>query len=121
VIDRVREAEIIIPAIFEISPAIRYVAVLRNGQLHSQQRSDLVGASASESDKYEELFVNPTLLTLVHQRGNLDCGGAKFVLVRYGNFYQFVHGVGIDHISVCIESSANPLDFVERIEELCDV
>jgi hypothetical protein len=117
----VREAEVIIPEIFGVSPAIRYVAVLRNGQLHSQQRSDLIGASASESDKYEELFVNPALLKLVQQRGNLDCGGAKFVLVRYGNFYQFVYGVGTDHVSICFELSVNPLDFAERIEELCGV
>jgi hypothetical protein len=117
----VREAEVMIPEIFGVSPAIRYVAILRNGRLSSQQRSDLIGASASESDKYEELFVNPAILKLVHQRGNVDCGGAKFVLVRYGNFYQFVYGVGTDHVSICFELSANPLDFAERIEELCGI
>lgn len=116
-----REAEVLIPAIFGISPAIRYVAVLRNGILNSSQRPDLQGASASESDRYEELFVNPTLLTLVRQRGNLDCGGAKFVLVRYGNFYQFVHGNDADHVSVCFELSVNPLEFAERIEDLCEI
>jgi hypothetical protein len=115
----VREPEVLIPAIFSVSPSIRYVAVLRHGKLDSSQRPDLSGASASESDRYEELFVNPTLLTLVHQRGDLDCGGAKYVLVRYGNFYQFVHGIGTDHVSVCFELSANPLEFAERIEQLC--
>jgi len=65
-----------------VSDAVRYVALYRGGKLSSRQRLDISGASASESDRYEELFVNPTL-TLVRQRGNLDCGGARFVLVRF--------------------------------------
>jgi hypothetical protein len=117
----VREASTLIPDIFKVSPAIRYVAVLRNGKLDSAQRSDLVGASASESDRYEELFINPTLLTLIRQRGELDCGGAHYVLVRYGNFYQFVHGIGIDHVSVCFELTANPLEFADVIQQLCKI
>ena len=75
-------------AIFEISPDVRYVATYLGGKLEYSQRPDLVGASSSESDKYEELIVNPTLLKLVTQRGNIDCGGARFVLIRYGNFSQ---------------------------------
>ena len=115
-----REAEALIADVFGISPAIRYVAVLREGKLHSSQRPDLRGASASESDRYEELFVNPTLLKLIHQRGELDCGGAKFVLVRHGNFYQFVYGVNSDHLSICFELGTNPLEFADRIERLCE-
>ena len=42
-------------------------------------------ASGLESDRYEELLVNPTLLTLATQRGNIDCGGLKYLIVRYGN------------------------------------
>ena len=57
----------------------RYVALYRKGELVSRQKSQVAGASAAESDKYEELFVNPTLLKLARQRGNLDCGGARFV------------------------------------------
>ena len=79
-----------IDQILAVSPAVRYVALYRGGRLTSRQRSAVSDASASESDRYEELFVNPTLLTLVRQRGNLDCGGAQFVLVHYGNFYQLV-------------------------------
>src|SRR5271170_3475418 len=80
---------------------VRYVALYRGGKLASRQRSALPAASASESDRYEELFVNPVLLTLVRQRGNLDCGGAWFVLVRYGNFYQLVIDLSDGHVSVC--------------------
>jgi len=78
-----------------------------------------VDASSQESDKYEELLVNPTLLTLVRQRGNIDCGGARFVLVRYGNFYQLVIDLPDGHASICFELGSNPLEFADTIRELC--
>jgi hypothetical protein len=57
--------------ILQISPDIRYVAIYVQDKLLSTQRPDLKDASNSESDKYEELIVNPTLLKLVTQRGNI--------------------------------------------------
>ena len=66
-----------IDRIFAVSPDIRYVALYRNGALESHQRPGLENTSASESDKYEELLVNPTLLKCATQRGNLDCGGLR--------------------------------------------
>jgi hypothetical protein len=47
-------------------------------------------ASSRESDKYEELLVNPAVIKLVQARGDIDCGGARFVVIRYGNFFQLV-------------------------------
>jgi prevent-host-death family protein len=105
--------------IFALSGAIRYVSLYRGGLLFTQQRDALDSASAPESDRYEELFVNPTLLTLARQRGNLDCGGAEFVLVRYGNFYQLVIDLPDGHASVCFEPNSNPLEFARAIRGLC--
>ena len=110
----------LIDQIFAVAPAIRYVALYRGGELTSRQRAGVMGASTSESDRYEELFVNPTLLTLARQRGNLDCGGAEFVLVGYGNFYQLVIGLPDGHVSVCFELGSNPVDHVKAIKGLCD-
>ena len=109
-----------IDKIFAVDPAIRYVALYQQGNLTSRQRSALSGASASESDRYEELFVNPALLTLARQRGNLDCGGANFVLVGYGNFYQLVMDIPGGHVSVCFELSSNPLDYATAIRTICE-
>ena len=67
--------EDLIERVFALASDIRYVAIYRNGQLRSSQRPGLTPASASESDKYEEMIANPTLLTLTRQRGNIDCGG----------------------------------------------
>jgi hypothetical protein len=108
----------LLKALFAVSPAIRYVALYRSGVLEQAQREGLSGASAAESDRYEELFVNPTLLTLVKQRGELDCGGAGFVIVGYGNFYQLVIALSDGHASLCFEHGSNPLDYVAPIQDL---
>lgn len=106
--------------IFALSPDIRYVAIYSDGELTSSSKPGTTGASSSESDKYEELIVNPTILTLVKQRGNIDCGGAEFVLIRYGNFYQLVMPMAKGHISICIEPNADPLQLVESFRNACD-
>jgi hypothetical protein len=70
-------------------------------------RQDLKNASATESDRYEELLVNPTLLFLLSQRGNIDCGGLAYVVVRYGNFNQLVVPLPDGHVSVALDSDTN--------------
>jgi len=105
----------LIDRIFAIAPAIRYVAVYRDGRLRSSQRPGIAQASASESDKYEELIVNPTLLTLTRQRGDIDCGGLEFVVIRYGSFYELVLPLSGGHLSVGIEPEADPLELIPRL------
>lgn len=105
-------------ALFALSQDIRYVAVYDRGELTTASRPGTTGASSSESDRYEELLVNPTLLTLVTQRGNIDCGGLEFVLVRYGNFYQLVKPMTHGHISICVEPHADPLKLIEPIQNI---
>jgi hypothetical protein len=101
--------------LFAAAIEIRYVATYLDGVHSSAQRSGLEGASSSESDKYEELIVNPTLLKLVTQRGNIDCGGANWVIVRYGNFYELVIPVPCGHVSVGIELTGNPIIILEVV------
>ena len=106
--------------IFAVTPAIRYVALYRGGKLTSRQRDGLAGASASESDRYEELIVNPTLLTLARQRGNIDCGGVRFVIIGYGNFLVLVIDLPDGHVTVGFELDSNPLDYFAAIRALCE-
>jgi hypothetical protein len=47
--------------IFAIGPQIRYVAFGKGQDVVLRERSGLSDASSSESDRYEELLVNPTL------------------------------------------------------------
>jgi len=99
-----------------LSPDIRYVAVYRDEVLRKQERAGLAGASASESDLYEELIVNPAVLTLVRQRGNIDCGGVRWVVIRYGNFFQCVFPVAGGHVAVALEPGADLAGLLKLVE-----
>jgi hypothetical protein len=107
--------EALADAVFAVSPAIRYVALGRGQDVRLKERADLAGASSSESDRYEELLVNPTLLTLARQRGEIDCGGLDYLIVAYGSFFQLVLPLADGHLSVAIERSQAPTDLVEPI------
>ena len=109
-----------ITEIFEISQDIRYVAIYRDGHLKTKFKDNSEDASSSESDRYEELLVNPSLLKLASQRGNVDCGGLDYILVRYGNFYQFVLPVSWGHVSVCIEAHADPIQIGAQVKTFVD-
>ena len=104
--------------IFKISNDIRYVAIYKNGELETESKSDTVGASSSDSDRYEELLVNPTLLKLASQRGNIDCGGLDYLLIKYGNFFQFIFSLDGGHVSVCIEAEADPIQLGAQVKSL---
>jgi hypothetical protein len=104
----------IIRDVFALSPDVRYVAIYLNGRLEMASRA-AANASSEESDRYEELIVNPTLLTLARQRGEIDCGGLAFLLVRYGHFYQLILPVGSGHVSVSIEPTDAPLALLDGV------
>jgi len=105
-------------ALFGLSSNIRYVAQYRHGDLQMAQRGGLRDASGADSDRYEELLVNPTLLTLARQRGEIDCGGLEFLLIRYGHFFQLVHPIEGGHLSIAIEATTEPLKLLTDIRAL---
>jgi hypothetical protein len=107
--------EQLIAALLGLTPQIRYVAVGSGQEVEMRQREDLDDASAAESDRFEELLVNPTLLTLARQRGEIDCGGLRFLVVGYGNFHQLVVPFAAGHVSIAFELDADPLAWLDRI------
>ena len=74
----------LIEKISQISDPIRYIAIYRDNNLENWQQDDLNEPSSSDSDKYEELLVNPTILKIAKQRGNIDCGGLDSVIIYMG-------------------------------------
>jgi hypothetical protein len=106
--------------LLSLSPQIRYVAIARGQEVELRQRQGLDAPSGADSDRFEELLVNPTLLTLARQRGEIDCGGLRFVIVGYGNFHQLVIPFDGGHVSIAFELDANPLDWLERIEDVLE-
>jgi hypothetical protein len=99
----------LIEALFSIGPEVRYVAVAQGANIALRERAGLNSASSSESDRYEELLVNPTLLELARRRGDIDCGGLEYLVVRYGNFFQIVMARGDGHVSVAVEPTTDPI------------
>ncbi len=106
----------LIEKISQISNSIRYVAIYQDNNLTSWQRNHLHDSSSSDSDKYEELLVNPTILKIAKQRGDIDCGGLDFVIIKYGNFYQLICEIKNGHISICIDKTDNPISLETKIK-----
>jgi hypothetical protein len=106
--------------LFAISRAVRYVAFADGQEVASRQREGIEAASASASDRFEELLVNPTLVTLARQRGEIDCGGLEFLVVGYGNFRQLVVPLERGHVSIAFELDAEPLDHLESIRSVLE-
>ena len=104
--------------IFSVSDNIRYVAIYANDKLISGEKPSIKNTSSSESDKYEELIVNPTLLKLVIQRGNIDCGGVEYVIIKYGSFFEFVMPIKNGHVSVGIEPHSNIMEVTNKIQNI---
>jgi hypothetical protein len=105
----------LVSALFDLSPQVRYIALLNGKDLSLHQRPGISGASESETDRYEELLVNPTVLTLLRRRGELDCGGLDHLWIRYGNFWTGVFPFPGGHLNVGLEPDATPTDFVAAI------
>lgn len=110
---------LIIERIAALGRDIRYVAVAEAGsEPELWERDPGQDSSSSESDRYEELLVNPTLLTLAGRRGDIDCGGLDYVLVRYGSFFQFVVPTATGHVSVCLNPDTDVAELTRRVLEV---
>ena len=104
--------------IFGLGRHVRYVAFGSGQDVELLQREGLADASDAGSDFFEELLVNPTLLTLARQRGELDCGGLRWILVGYGNFNEVVVPAANGHVSVGVELDADPVAVAEQVAAL---
>jgi len=110
---------VIAERIAELGSAVRYVAV-SDGDAEPEiwEREPGPDSSSFESDRYEELLVNPTLLTLAGRRGDIDCGGLDYLLVRYGSFFQLVVPTPSGHVSVCLNPDANIAELTRQVIEV---
>ena len=101
--------------LFALDPHIRYVAVTLDDRIVEMEQSpNWPSANTSESDRMEELLVNPTVLDLVRRRGQIDLDGVQFVLIRYGALFQLVLPYRGGHVSVGIEPGPGVIEIVEK-------
>jgi len=61
------------------------------------------------------------LLTIARQRGELDCGGLRQIIVGYGNFNQVVMPMSASsHVSVCVELGHDADHVADQVRQLAD-
>jgi len=102
--------------LFRTEPKIRYVAVNQKGKIVEMEQSPSHPSyNSSETDRIEELIVNPVVLELAARRGNLDMEGIRYVVIRYGTQYQLLMPYREGHLSVGVEKQDDPLEIARKI------
>lgn len=104
--------------LFALDPRIRYVAVNQRGAIvEMEQRSAWPSRNPPETDRMEELLLNPILLEATKRRGDLDLDGVRYVIIRYGSQYQAIFPFEAGHISVGIEPESDVDGIARRVRE----
>lgn len=110
--------EDLIQDVLAMGDFVRYVAIGEGQRITTAERDGLENASTSGSDRFEELFVNPALVTLARQRGELDCGGLRYIVVAYGAFIQLVVPTRSGHVSIAVEHGTELTPVVATVRGL---
>ena len=107
--------------LFDLDPNIRYVAINQSGLIvEMEQNPKRPSLNPTETDRMEELIVNPIILELTRRRGNLDMNGMRYVVVRYGTMYELIFPFKDGHLSIGVELDANPTDVAQNVAKcLC--
>jgi hypothetical protein len=106
----------LVAALYGVSDEVRYVAVRSLGRLLLTSRVGDPSSGADRSDRYEELLVNPTLLAIARARGEIDCGGLRWLAVGYPAFFALVLPVGAGHATVSLPRGADPAALAPAFE-----
>jgi len=104
------------PQLFSMEPKIRYVAVNQEGRIVEMEQSPSHPSyNPNETDRMEELIVNPIVLELAARRGNLDMDGIRYVVIRYGTQYQVLIPYGEGHLSIGVELQDDPVEIASKL------
>ena len=102
--------------LFSLDPDIRYVAVNQGGAItEMEQRAGHPTLNSHETDRMEELIVNPIVLEATRRRGNLDLDGVRHVVIRYGTLYTVVVPHEDGHVSVGVQLGADVEGIAEKV------
>ncbi len=102
--------------LFDLDANIRYVAVNQNERIiEMEQNPKRPSLNPTETDRMEELIVNPIILELVRRRGNLDMQGIRHVIIRYGTMYELIFPYKDGHLSIGLELKADPTEVADKV------
>jgi hypothetical protein len=98
--------------------SIGYVALCSGQEVLLRLAPGVESTTTAETNFYEELFVNPTLLKLASQRGEFDCGGLNYIAIGYGDFTQLIMLIKDGHASMGISRKAHAGDVAKRVNSV---
>jgi hypothetical protein len=102
--------------LFDLDSNIRYVAINQKGLIvEMQQNPKRPSLNPTETDRMEELIVNPIIIELTQRRGNLDMNGMRYVVIRYGTMYELIFPFKDGHLSIGVELNADPTKVAQSI------
>lgn len=102
--------------LFRVEPKIRYVAINQEGKIVEMEQSPSHPSyNSSETDRMEELLVNPIVLDLAARRGNIDMDGIRYAIIRYGTQYQLLMPYDEGHLSIGVELQDDPVEIASKI------
>ncbi|MBI4236912.1 MAG: hypothetical protein HY696_00665 [Deltaproteobacteria bacterium] len=108
--------------LFQVDPSIRYVAVNQRGRITEMaQNSRFPSHNPQETDRMEELMVNPVILEMARRRGELDLDGIRFVVIRYGPQYQLLFPYREGHVSIGVELGVDIAALATRVARVLDL
>jgi hypothetical protein len=114
--------EILSQRLFRLEPRIRYVALNQKGQIKEMRQSPLHPShNPPESDRMEELIVNPIVIEITARRGNLDMDGIRYVIIRYGTQYQLLLPYRDGHLSIGVNLEDDPVQIARRVATALDL
>jgi hypothetical protein len=103
--------------LFAADANVRYVAVNQAGRItEMEQRKEWSSLNPTESDRMEELIVNPIVLEAVTRRGNLDLNGVRSVIIRYGLLDEIVLPHASGHVSIGVQQGGDLVRIAEKAE-----
>jgi hypothetical protein len=108
-------AEQLVCELFDLG-GIGYVALCSGQEVLLRAMPGLLTTTTEESNFYEELLVNPTLLKLASQRANLDCDGLRYVAVGYAAFVQLILPAKAGHVSLGVSRKAGTAELAARAQ-----
>ena len=102
--------------LFDVDPNIRYVAINQKERIvEMEQNPKRPSLNPTETDRMEELVVNPIILELAKRRGNIDMRGMRYVIIRYGTMHQLIFPYKQGHLSIGVELTANPTSIAHKV------
>jgi len=108
--------------LFRLEPRIRYVALNQKGQIQEMRQSPRHPSTNSpESDRIEELIVNPIVLEIAARRGNIDMDGIRYVVIGYGTQYQLLLPYRDRHLSIGVNPEDDPIEIAREVAAALDL